>query len=277
MNVVPAPVVAPTVVPRAHVQSQQFFVRMAYACAGLAIAGFVPTYWAPLATGSFVGPSILHLHGVLLVRRGRFCSSSRPGPPPPDTSIVIAHWAWLGLRAVFLGSCRHHEPRGQHRPRFEPRARAASIVPISIVLLALSTVAYAQDPNIGSWRVDLAKSKYNPADLAPKSVTVKSSAVGKGLNVVVDVVDNTGKSLHYEYTVTYDGQDVPVKGDPNRDTTAMKRIDELTFEQTNKKGGKVTTVSRLAYAKDGKSRTQTTTGVNPQGQKINNTVVWLKQ
>lgn len=144
-------------------------------------------------------------------------------------------------------------------------------------LLALSAVAYAQDPNVGSWRVELAKSKYNPPDLAPKSVTVKSTSVGKGLNVVVDVVDYTGKPLHYEYTVAYDGRDVPVKGDPGRDTTAMKRIDDLTFEQTNKKDGKVTTVSRYVYAKDGKSRTQTTTGMNPQGQKINNTVVWLKQ
>jgi len=144
-------------------------------------------------------------------------------------------------------------------------------------LFALSAAAYAQDPNVGSWRVELTKSKYNPPNLAPKSVMVKSSAAGKGLNVVVDVVDNTGKPLHYEYTVTYDGQDVTVKGDPNRDTTAMKRIDDLTFEQTNKKAGKVTTVSRFVYAKDGKSRTQTTTGMNPQGQKVDNTVVWLKQ
>jgi len=125
--------------------------------------------------------------------------------------------------------------------------------------------------------VDVAKSKYNPADLAPKSVTVKSSVAGKGLNVVVDVVDSTGKPLHYEYTVMYDGRDAPVKGDPGRDTTAMKRINDLTFEQTNKKDGKVTTVSRLVYAKDGNSRTQTTTGMNPQGQKINNTVVWIRQ
>jgi hypothetical protein len=144
-------------------------------------------------------------------------------------------------------------------------------------LLALSAAAYAQDPNMGSWRVELTKSKYNPADLAPKSVTVKSTSVGKGLNVVVDVVDYTGKPLHYLYTVTYDGRDVSVKGDPGRDTTAMKRIDDRTFEQINKKDGKVTTISRFVYARDGKSRTQTTTGVNPQGQKINNTVVWLKQ
>jgi hypothetical protein len=145
------------------------------------------------------------------------------------------------------------------------------------LLFALSAAAQAPDPNVGSWRVELSKSKYNPPNLAPKSGMVKSSASGKGLNVVVDVVDNTGKPLHYEYTVTYDGQDAKVKGDPNRDTTAMKKIDDLTFEQTNKKDGKVTTVSRLVYAKDGKSRTQTTTGTNPQGQKIDNTVVWIKQ
>ena len=144
-------------------------------------------------------------------------------------------------------------------------------------LLALSAAAYAQDPSVGSWRVDVAKSKYSPANLAPKSVAVKSSAAGKGLTVVVDVVDNTGKPLHYEYTAAYDSRDVPVKGDPGRDTTAMKKIDDLTFEQTNKKDGKVTTVSRWVYAKDGKSRTQTTTGVNPQGEKISNTVLWLKQ
>ena len=144
-------------------------------------------------------------------------------------------------------------------------------------LFALSAAAYGQDPNVGSWRVDPTKSKYNPPNLAPKSVMVKSSPAGQGLNVVVDVVENTGKPLHYEYTVTYDGRDVTVKGDPNRDTTAMKKIDDLTFEQTNKKKGKVTTVSRFVYAKDGKSRTQTTTGMNPEGQKVDNTVVWLKQ
>lgn len=144
-------------------------------------------------------------------------------------------------------------------------------------LLTLSAGAYAQDPQVGSWKIDLAKSKYNPADLAPKSVTVKSSAAGKGLNTVVDVVDSTGKPLHYEYTVAYDGRDVPVKGDPGRDTTSMKRINDTTFEQTNKKDGKVTTISRWVYASDSKSRTQTTTGTNPQGQKINNTVVWVKQ
>ena len=35
--------------------------------------------------------------------------------------------------------------------------------------------------------------------------------------------------------------------------------------------------SHLVYARDGKSRTITTTGTNPQGQKVNNVVAWDKQ
>ena len=45
----------------------------------------------------------------------------------------------------------------------------------------------------------------------------------------------------------------------------MKRIDDYTIEVSNKKDGKVTTVLRAVYAKDGKSRTETTTGTNAQG------------
>jgi hypothetical protein len=42
------------------------------------------------------------------------------------------------------------------------------------------------------------------------------------------------------------------------------------LEETNKKDGKVTTIMRTVYSRDGKSRTATTTGVNAQGQKVNN-------
>ena len=147
MNVVPAPVVAPTVVPRAHVQSQQFFVRMAYTCAGLAIAGFVPTYWAPLATSSFVGPSILHVHGVLFsawtvlfVLQTR---SAAAGRFDRHRALGLAGIA-LATAMLFLGlMVATMSLEGSIARGFEPRARAASIVPISIVLFFTATVAVA--------------------------------------------------------------------------------------------------------------------------------------
>jgi hypothetical protein len=38
---------------------------MASACVLIAFGGFVPTYWSRLATGSFGGAPILHIHGAL--------------------------------------------------------------------------------------------------------------------------------------------------------------------------------------------------------------------
>ena len=53
------------VLPRASSNTDPLYVYVAYACALIAFAGFIPTYWAPVATGSFTGPPLLHLHGLL--------------------------------------------------------------------------------------------------------------------------------------------------------------------------------------------------------------------
>lgn len=48
-----------------YVSSRWFYVWMAWACAAVAFVGFTPTYWAPVASGSYTGPAILHIHGLL--------------------------------------------------------------------------------------------------------------------------------------------------------------------------------------------------------------------
>ena len=95
--------------------------------------------------------------------------------------------------------------------------------------------------------------------------------MGDTVNFTFDGYDATSKAITpMEITIKLDGKDYPIEEDPTRDTIAMKKIDDYTMEETNKKGGKVTTIVRTVYAKDGKSRTQTTTGTNAQGQKVNN-------
>lgn len=64
---------------------------------------------------------------------------------------------------------------------------------------------------------------------------------------------------------------------PTLDVVSVKKIDDYNLEITNKKGGKVTTVIKAAYAKDGRSRVETVTGMNAQGQKISNVTAWNKQ
>jgi hypothetical protein len=44
---------------------QYFYFYMAAACAGVAFLGFAPTYWLPMASGTFRANPVVHIHGLL--------------------------------------------------------------------------------------------------------------------------------------------------------------------------------------------------------------------
>lgn len=46
--------------------SRRFYVLMAATCLAIAVIGFLPTYFVPLAQGRFKGEPIVHIHGVIL-------------------------------------------------------------------------------------------------------------------------------------------------------------------------------------------------------------------
>ncbi len=50
----------------AHPESRRFYVWTAGIFVLIAFGGFTPTYWAPLVSGRFHAPPILHVHGLLL-------------------------------------------------------------------------------------------------------------------------------------------------------------------------------------------------------------------
>ena len=158
--------------------------------------------------------------------------------------------------------------------------RRASIA-VGVLIMLCSVVPFAQvtpagNPMLGTWKLDPAKSRFSPGP-ALKSQIAKLAAVDGGLKVVVDRIDSDGTPTHFEWTAKFDGKDYPVKGDPGRDVVSVRKLDDYTLEITSKKAGRVTTTIRAVYAHDGKSRTETTTGTTPRGQKIENVTVWSKQ
>ena len=142
--------------------------------------------------------------------------------------------------------------------------------------VALIAQTAAKPAFAGTWKLNLAKSKYTPGP-APKSQTAILSAVDGGMKVVSDRVEADGAKVHFEWTAKFDGKDYPVTGDSSRDAVTAKKVDDYNIEITNKKGGKVTTTIKAVYAKDGKSRVETVTGTNAQGKKVNNVTTWNKQ
>jgi len=133
----------------------------------------------------------------------------------------------------------------------------------------------ATDSQAGHWVIDPGKSHF--AGAPPKSQVTTIEAIEGGVKNVTDIVEADGKSIHYEFTAKYDGKDYPVNGDPVRDAVSIRKIDDYNFDVTNKKAGKVVNTVRAAYARDGKSRTMTTTSINARGEKTTTSTVWNRK
>lgn len=144
-----------------------------------------------------------------------------------------------------------------------------------IVSLGLAAVGFAaDDPMMGTWKLNEAKSKLAPG--APKNTTVTYEMVGDQIKVTVDGTDADGKSSHTVWTGKFDGKDYAVTGDPTSDMRSYKKEGKDTLQMTNTKAGKVTVTGTVMVAADGKTRTVTTSSTDAKGAKITSTAVYDK-
>ena len=144
---------------------------------------------------------------------------------------------------------------------------------LAVVVFASGLSAQA-DPTIGTWKLNLAKTKYT-AGQAPKSTTLVITAAGQGVRLTSDSVLADGSTRKISYTATYDGKDAAVTGTPDYDTVSLKKT-ATGMDGSRKKAGKVVqTFSRVVSA-DGKTMTVTSTGTNAAG-KVGNVQVYDKQ
>src|SRR5262249_2664212 len=153
--------------------------------------------------------------------------------------------------------------------------KARTIILTLLLCFVGAAVCFAEDPQMGTWKLNEAKSKIGAG--SPKLTTVVYEAAGDSVKVTVDGTDGDGKPLHNEWTGKYDGKGYPVTGDPNTDTRSYKRVDDHTLAFTNKKGNKVTISGRGVVSADGKTRTVTITGTDSNGKKFSSTAVYDKQ
>jgi hypothetical protein len=153
--------------------------------------------------------------------------------------------------------------------------KTRTILASLVVFLAGYALCFAADPNMGTWKLNDAKSKFSAG--ATKNNTVVYAPAGDMVKVTVDGVDKDGKPTHNEWTGKFDGKEYPVTGDPNSDSRAYTRAGKHTMSLTSKKAGKVTATGKIVVAGDGKSRTVSVTGTDASGKEMNITAVYDKQ
>jgi hypothetical protein len=153
----------------------------------------------------------------------------------------------------------------------KPRTVALTLA----LCLVGAAVCVAQDAQMGTWKLNEAKSKLAPR--GPKNTMVVVETAGDNVKVTVDGVGSDGKPTHNEWTGKFDGKDYPVTGDSTSDMRSYAKIDDRTLGLNVKKGGKTTVSGRIAVSADGKSRTGTVSGTDPTGKKFQSTAVYDKQ
>jgi hypothetical protein len=151
-----------------------------------------------------------------------------------------------------------------------------AILGIALVAGIATLSAQAADPRIGTWQLNVAKSKYSPGP-APKSQTLTIEASGKGEKVTSELTDAAGARTTTVYTASYDGKDYPITGVPIADTVSLKRVNARTSQRVDKKDGKIVQTFTRVVSADGKTMTVTIKGTNAQGKAVSNVVVFEKQ
>ena len=143
-------------------------------------------------------------------------------------------------------------------------------------LLCLELLAQVPDPIIGTWELNLAKSKFASGP-PPKTSTRTFVQDGVQLKFTNRGIDADGKSYLVQFTARYDGKDYPLLGSTNSDTIMLKRIDRFTTESIQKKGGKVVWTNKRVVSADGKTLTLTAQGKDAQGKPATNVLVFDKK
>jgi hypothetical protein len=93
----------------------------------------------------------------------------------------------------------------------------------------------------GSWKVE----KFESA--SENWLTFTYASTGDGLKYKASTGEN--------YDAKFDGKDHPYQGDPGTTSVVLKKIDDNTFEETDKRDGEVIGVSRMTLSPDSKALT----------------------
>ena len=149
------------------------------------------------------------------------------------------------------------------------------VLMMALCIFGLAVSFAAENPNMGTWKLNEAKSTFPPG--ATKNTTVVYEVAGDSVKVITDGTGGDGKTVHTEWTGKFDGKDYPVTGSADTDSREYTQVNPHTTTFANKKNGKVTLNGKIVVAADGKSRTVTVSGTDSSGKKVSSTAVYDKQ
>ena len=145
-----------------------------------------------------------------------------------------------------------------------------------LALLVFSVTLMAADsPFSGTWKFDPTKGNLTPP--IPKSVVAHIDANDTDFKFKQEGVDAKDQPWNVSYEAKFDGKPYPVTGDPSSDSVVLKRINQREAKFTNKKSGKVVSVTDVVISKDGKTATVNYTDYDSAGKATKGVAIYQKE
>ena len=139
------------------------------------------------------------------------------------------------------------------------RTTLMSIALLSLVACAFPQASFAQSsPLIGTWKLNLEKSKLTPA---PRSQTATFQQDGQNIKNTNQTIDAQGNATTTVFMHIYDGQSHPTTGSPVFDASTYLRLNGNTIIFSRSKAGKLVSTGTNVVSPDGNTMTVTTTGI----------------
>jgi hypothetical protein len=149
---------------------------------------------------------------------------------------------------------------------------------LSFILLAtvlFAGPAFAADPIVGTWKLNVAKSKFSSGAELTAGSRVYTEADGLySLDQKLTGADGKERSSRTQYR---DGKDVKQAASGPADTTHATKIDANTWDFDLKKDGKAVGHVHRVVSADGKTLTVHNTGAKLSGGTGDETLVFDKQ
>jgi len=146
------------------------------------------------------------------------------------------------------------------------------------LLIAPASMLAQANPRLGTWKLNLARSKFDPGPPPKTQTRTYEATPDGGQKATVEGIDGHDNKVSYSYTAKLDGKDYPYSGTgaPGQ-TISLTRIDDWTQEGAVKMGGTTMMTVRNTVSKDGKTMTITTKTTRSGAKPFINLQVFEKQ
>jgi len=143
-------------------------------------------------------------------------------------------------------------------------------------LLLGANLAQAADPIVGTWTLNVSKSKFTSP--APTSETRTYSESAGRISLTARTVGADGRETSETSSFKLDGKEYPYKSDTiDADSVSERRISSHVTAWRLKKNGRVVETGRRTVSRDGRTLTMIQRGTNARGEKFTDVAVYDKE